>query len=120
MRSASLEVARFVKFHRQQGSRRRQPPRFASTRVKRHSFHQDPDTKNYSLSFRFPELGIKVQQQFDITIIAHPHLQHLMSITGESANFAICDGGVVVVPDLICQTEKYLHDMDYEVQICYD
>ncbi len=95
-------------------------PRFASTRVKRHSFHQDPDTKNYSLSFRFPELGIKVQQQFDITIIAHPHLQHLMSITGESANFAICDGGVVVVPDLICQTEKYLHDMDYEVQICYD
>jgi DNA-binding IclR family transcriptional regulator len=77
-------------------------PRFASTRVKKHSFHQDPDTKNYSLSFRFPELGIKVQQQFDITIIAHPHLQHFMSITGESANLAICDGDVVVVPGLIC------------------
>jgi DNA-binding IclR family transcriptional regulator len=70
--------------------------RIVSTLVKRQYFHQDPVTKNYSLSFRFLELGIKVQQQFDLTIIAHPHLQQLMSITGESANLAICDGDVVV------------------------
>lgn len=70
--------------------------RIASTLVERQYFHQDPVTKNYSLSFRFLELGIKVQQQFDLTIIAHPHLQQLMSITGESANLAICDGDVVV------------------------
>ena len=70
--------------------------RIASTLVKREYFHQDPVTKRYSLSFRFLELGTKVKQQFDLTIIAHPHLQQLMSITGESANLAICDGDVVV------------------------
>ena len=70
--------------------------RIAATLVKRQYFNQDPTTKHYSLSLRFLELGTKVHQQFDLPSIARPHLQKLMSETGESANLAICDGDSVV------------------------
>jgi DNA-binding IclR family transcriptional regulator len=75
--------------------------RIASTLVKRRFFNQDPVTKNYSLSLRFLELGTKVQQQFDLPSIARPHLQKLMSETGESANLAIGDGDSVVYLDQV-------------------
>ncbi len=79
--------------------------RIASTLVKRRYFNQDPVTKNYSLSLRFLELGTKVQQQFDLPTIARPHLQQLMSETGESANLAIWDGDSVVYLDQV-QSDK--------------
>jgi DNA-binding IclR family transcriptional regulator len=75
--------------------------RIASTLVKRRFFNQDPVTKNYSLSLRFLELGTTVQQQFDLPSIARPHLQKLMSETGESANLAIGDGDSVVYLDQV-------------------
>ena len=75
--------------------------RIASTQVKREFFNQDPVTKNYSLSLRFLELGTKVQQQFDLPTIARPHLQKLMSETGESANLAIRDHDSVVYLDQV-------------------
>jgi DNA-binding IclR family transcriptional regulator len=75
--------------------------RIAATLVKRRFFNQDPVTKNYSLSLRFLELGTRVQQQFDLTSIARPHLQKLMSETGESANLAIVDGDSVVYLDQV-------------------
>ncbi len=75
--------------------------RIASTLVKRRFFNQDPVTKNYSLSLRFLELGTRVQQQFDLPTIARPHLQKLMSQTGESANLAIWDGDSVVYLDQV-------------------
>ena len=75
--------------------------RIASTLVKRRFFNQDPVTKNYSLSLRFLELGTKVQQQFDLPSIARPHLQKLMSETGESANLAIGDDDSVVYLDQV-------------------
>jgi DNA-binding IclR family transcriptional regulator len=82
--------------------------RIVSTLVKRRYFNQDPVTKNYSLSFRFLELGTKVQQQFDLPTIARPHLQKLMSITGESANLAVCDGDSVVYVDQVQSNKSML------------
>ena len=79
--------------------------RIAATLVKRRFFNQDPVTKNYSLSLRFLELGTKVQQQFDLPTIARPHLQKLMSETGESANLAIWDSDSVVYLDQV-QSDK--------------
>lgn len=79
--------------------------RIASTLVKRRYFNQDPITKHYSLSLRFLELGTKVQQQFDLPTIARPHLQQLMTETGESANLAIWDGDSVVYLDQV-QSDK--------------
>jgi DNA-binding IclR family transcriptional regulator len=70
--------------------------RIATTLVKRRYFRQDPITKTYSLSFRFMELGTRVQEQFDLSAISRPHLQRLMTETEESANLAILDGDEVV------------------------
>jgi len=75
--------------------------RIAATLVKRRFFNQDPVTRNYSLSLRFLELGTRVQQQFDLPSIARPHLQKLMSETGESANLAIGDGDSVIYLDQV-------------------
>ena len=82
--------------------------RIAATLVKRQYFNQDPTTKNYSLSLRFLELGTKVHQQFDLPAIARPHLQKLMSETGESANLAICDGDSVVYLDQVQSNKSML------------
>jgi DNA-binding IclR family transcriptional regulator len=79
--------------------------RIAATLVKRQYFNQDPVTKHYSLSLRFLELGTKVQQQSDLPTIARPHLQKLMSETGESANLAIWDGDSVMYLDQV-QSDK--------------
>jgi DNA-binding IclR family transcriptional regulator len=79
--------------------------RIAATLVKRQYFNQDPVTKKYSLSLRFLELGTNVHQRFDLPAIARPHLQKLMSGTGESANLAICDGDSVVYLDQV-QSDK--------------
>ena len=82
--------------------------RIAATLVKRQYFSQDPVTKNYSLSLRFLELGTKVQQQLDLPTIARPHLQKLMSETGESANLAIWDGDSVVYLDQVQSNKSML------------
>ena len=75
--------------------------RIVATLVKRRYFNQDPVTKTYSLSLRFLELGTRVQQQFNLPTIARPHLQKLMSETGESANLAIREGDSVVYLDQV-------------------
>lgn len=82
--------------------------RIAATLVKRQYFNQDPVTKNYSLSLRFLELGTNVQQQSDLPTIARPHLQKLMSETGESANLAIWDGDSVVYLDQVQSNKSIL------------
>ena len=79
--------------------------RIVTTLVKRKYFNQDPITKNYSLSLRFLELGTKAQQQSDLPTIARPHLQKLMSETGDSANLAISDGDSIMYLDQV-QSDK--------------
>lgn len=66
--------------------------RITSTLVERRYFKQDPLTKRLSLSIQFLELGTQVQQQFNLTAIARPHLEKLMDETKESANLAVLDG----------------------------
>lgn len=73
--------------------------RIVTTLVERNYFQQDPVTKRYSLSFRFLELGTKVQQQFHLTSIARPHLEQLMAETKESINLAVRDRDSVVYLD---------------------
>jgi DNA-binding IclR family transcriptional regulator len=75
--------------------------RIAATLVKKHYFHQDPVTKRYSLSFRFLELGSRVQQQTHLTSIARPHLERLMAETRESINLAVWDGDSAVYLDIV-------------------
>ncbi len=70
--------------------------RIISTLVERRYLRQDSATKKYSISLKFLELGNKVQEQFDVAAISHPHLQRLMIETEESANLVIQDGDEVV------------------------
>jgi IclR family KDG regulon transcriptional repressor len=75
--------------------------RILTTLTQRGYLDQDPVTKNYSLSIRFLELGAKVRDQFDLYSTARPHLQQLMSDTGETANLVIRDGDSVVYVDQV-------------------
>lgn len=75
--------------------------RIVATLVKKKYFQQDPVTKRYSLSFRFLELGSRVQQQTHLTSIARPHLERLMAETRESINLAVRDGDSAVYLDNI-------------------
>jgi len=74
--------------------------RIAATLVDRHYFQQDPITKQYSLSFRFLELGTRVQQKIHLTSIARPHIEQLMAETKESVNLAVRDGDSMVYLDI--------------------
>lgn len=74
--------------------------RIAATLVDRHYFQQDPITKQYSLSFRFLELGTRVQQKIHLTSIARPHIEQLMAETRESVNLAVRDGDSMVYLDI--------------------
>jgi DNA-binding IclR family transcriptional regulator len=69
--------------------------RITSTLVERRYFRQDPLTKRLSLSIQFLELGTRVQQQFNLTAIARPHLEKLMAETKEGVNLAVQDGDSV-------------------------
>jgi IclR family transcriptional regulator, KDG regulon repressor len=73
--------------------------RIVATLVERHYFQQDPITKQYALSFRFLELGTKVQQKIHLTSIARPHIEKLMNETRESVNLAVRDGDSMVYLD---------------------
>jgi IclR family KDG regulon transcriptional repressor len=73
--------------------------RMTSTLVERHYLKQDPETKKLSLSIRFLELGTKVQEHFNLTAIARPHLEKLMAETKESVNLAVLDGDRVAYLD---------------------
>ena len=75
--------------------------RIVATLVKKHYLQQDPVTKRYSLSFRFLELGSRVQQQTHLTSIARPHLERLMAETRESINLAVWDGDSAVYLDIV-------------------
>jgi DNA-binding IclR family transcriptional regulator len=75
--------------------------RIVSTLAKRGYLKQDPVTKTYALSMRFVELGNGVQQQFNLTAIARPHLERLKRTTGESANLAVLDGEEAVYLDQV-------------------
>jgi DNA-binding IclR family transcriptional regulator len=73
--------------------------RITSTLVARQYLKQNPLTRRLSLSIQFLELGTKVQQQFNLTAIARPHLEKLMSETKESVNLAVQDGDHVAYMD---------------------
>jgi IclR family KDG regulon transcriptional repressor len=74
--------------------------RIVATLVQKQYFQQDPVTKQYSLSFRFLELGSRVQQKIHLTSIARPHIERLMVETRESVNLAVRDGDNMVYLDI--------------------
>jgi IclR family transcriptional regulator, KDG regulon repressor len=73
--------------------------RITSTLIERNYVKQDPETKRLSLSVQFLELGMNVQQQFNLTAIARPHLERLMAECKEAVNLAVQDGDYVVYLD---------------------
>ncbi len=73
--------------------------RITSTLIERNYIKQDPETKKLSLSVQFLELGTNVQQQFNLTGIARPHLEKLMAESKESVNLAVQDGEYVAYLD---------------------
>ena len=74
--------------------------RIVATLVERHYLQKDPITKQYSLSFRFLELGTRVQQKIHLTSIARHHIERLMAETRESVNLAVRDGDSMVYLDI--------------------
>lgn len=73
--------------------------RITSTLIERNYVKQDPATKRLSLSVQFLELGTNVQQQFNLTAIARPHLERLMAECKEAVNLAVQDGDYVAYLD---------------------
>jgi DNA-binding IclR family transcriptional regulator len=73
--------------------------RITSTLIERGYLRQDATTKRLSLSIQFLELGTHVQQQFNLTSIARPHLEKLMSESREAVNLAVQDGDHVAYLD---------------------
>ena len=60
---------------------------------------QDPDTKKYSLGFRFLEISRKILDNLDIRQIAHRHLQVLRQESQEAVHLAMLRGDKVVYID---------------------
>jgi DNA-binding IclR family transcriptional regulator len=75
--------------------------RITSTLVERRYLKQDPVSKRVSLSVQFLELGTRVQQNFSLTAVARPHLEHLLAETRESVNLAVQDGDYMAYLDHI-------------------
>ena len=60
---------------------------------------QDPDTKKYSLGFRFLEISRKILDNLDIRQIANRHLQALRRESQEAVHLAMLRGDKVVYID---------------------
>ena len=60
---------------------------------------QDPDTKRYSLGFRFLEISRKILDNLDIRQIAHRHLETLRQESQEAVHLAMLRGDKVVYID---------------------
>jgi DNA-binding IclR family transcriptional regulator len=62
---------------------------------------QDPETKKYSLGFKFLTIGKMILDNLDIRKIANPYLQQLNKECGEAVHLAILSNGKVVYIDKI-------------------
>jgi DNA-binding IclR family transcriptional regulator len=82
--------------------------RIVATLMERRYVKQDPETKKYSLSVKFLELGSRVQEQFDLTSAARPHILKLMSESMESVNVAVRDEDEVVYLDHVRSSHSML------------
>ena len=60
---------------------------------------QDPDTKKYSLGFRFLEISRKILDNLDIRRVAHRHLEVLRRKCREAVHLAMLRGDKVVYID---------------------
>ena len=60
---------------------------------------QDPDTKKYSLGFRFLEISRRILDNLDIRQIAHRHLEVLRQESQEAVHLAMLRGDKVVYID---------------------
>lgn len=60
---------------------------------------QDPDTKKYSLGFRFLDISRKILDNLDIRQIAHRHLEVLRQEVQEAVHLAMLRGDKVVYID---------------------
>ena len=82
--------------------------RIIATLVERRYVKQDPETKKYALSVKFLELGSRVQEQFDLTSVARPHILKLMTESMESVNLAVQDEDEVVYIDHVRSSHSML------------
>jgi DNA-binding IclR family transcriptional regulator len=62
---------------------------------------QDPETKKYSLGFRFLEIGKRILDNLDLRRIANKHLRELHEECKEPVHLAILRGGEVIYIDKI-------------------
>jgi len=60
---------------------------------------QDPETKKYSLGFRFLSIAKVILDNIDVRKIANPHLRRLHEECGEAVHLAILRNGKVVYID---------------------
>ena len=61
----------------------------------------DPATRRYHLSWRVLELGYSALENMDIVQRAHPHLEQLSVLTGETVNLSVLDGTEIVYVDRV-------------------
>ena len=67
---------------------------------------QDPETKKYSLGFKFLNISKSILDSIDIRKIAHDHLLELHEKCGETVHLAILRNGKVVYIDKIDKTDN--------------
>ncbi|MEJ2222275.1 MAG: helix-turn-helix domain-containing protein, partial [Desulfobacterales bacterium] len=70
-----------------------------STLVPHDYITQDPDTKKYSLGFRFLEISRKILDNLDIRKVAHRHLEVLRRDSQEAVHLAMLRDDKVVYID---------------------
>ena len=62
---------------------------------------KDPQTRKYSLGYRFLTLSRSILDNMDVRRIARPHLQRLFNAVGETAHLAVLRQGRVLYIDKI-------------------
>jgi DNA-binding IclR family transcriptional regulator len=62
---------------------------------------QDPETKKYTLGFKFLSVAKVITDNLDLRRVARPHLQRLGAACGEAVHLAVLRGGRVVYIDKI-------------------
>jgi IclR family transcriptional regulator, KDG regulon repressor len=81
--------------------------RIAATLESQGFLQRDPRTKYYRLGMRLFQLGMIVQQQSELTRIAHPFLQDLVAQTGETARLMLPDDAGPTCIDIVESPRRF-------------
>ncbi len=75
--------------------------RFLKALLKYDMVKRDSLTGRYSLGFRFLSMGTKILESLNVRDVAHPYLEELGRLTGDTIHLTLFDGNKVVYIDKV-------------------